>query len=105
MEVNGVDFFQPNRGEVGREGAEGIAGWFIDTELQRGELLVRHAYFLGTNKPYKARKTNLEAEGTPMGGGALESDVSGRSGPLRSGRIAGKVMNHLGGKMMRVFRV
>jgi hypothetical protein len=30
--------------------------------LQRRELLVRHAYFLGANDPYKALKTTLKAE-------------------------------------------
>ena len=62
MQVNGVDVFHPNTGEVGSDGAEGIACWFIGTDYNEESFFVRHAYVLGANDPYKSLKTTLKAE-------------------------------------------
>jgi adenine-specific DNA-methyltransferase len=105
VKVNGVDVFHPNTGEVRSDGAEGIACWFIDTDYNEESFFVRHAYFLGANDPYKALKTTLKAEINEEAWESLHSDTSRPFDKPESGRIAVKVINHLGDEVMKVFRV
>ena len=105
VKINGVDVFHPNTGEVRSDGADGIACWFIDTDYNEESFFVRHAYFLGANDPYKALKTTLKAEIDPDAWASLQSDVSRPFDRPESGRIAVKVINHLGDEVMKVFRV
>jgi adenine-specific DNA-methyltransferase len=105
LKVNGVDVFHPNTGEVRSDGAEGIACWFIDTDYNEESFFVRHAYFLGANDPYKALKTTLKAEINEEAWATLNSDTSRPFNKPESGRIAVKVINHLGDEVMKVFRV
>ena len=105
VRVNGVDVFHPNTGEVRSDGADGIACWFIDTDYNEESFFVRHAYFLGANDPYKALKTTLKAEIDQEAWETLHSDTSRPFDPPASGRIAVKVINHLGDEVMKVFRV
>jgi adenine-specific DNA-methyltransferase len=105
VKVNGVDVFDPSSGEVRSDGAEGIACWFIDTDYNGESFFVRHAYFLGQNDPYKALKTTLKAEINEDAWASLNSDTSRPFDKPKSGRIAVKVINHLGDEVMKVFRV
>ena len=105
VKVNGVDVFHPNTGEVRSDGADGIACWFIDTDYNEESFFVRHAYFLGANDPYKALKTTLKAEIDPDAWATLNSDTSRAFEKPTSGRIAVKVINHLGDEVMKVFKV
>jgi adenine-specific DNA-methyltransferase len=105
VKVNGVDVFHPNTGEVRSDGADGIACWFIDTDYNEESFFVRHAYFLGANEPYKALKTTLKAEINEEAWATLHSDTSRPFDKPESGRIAVKVINHLGDEVMKVFRV
>jgi len=105
IKVNGVDVFHPNTGEVRSDGAEGIACWFIDTDYNEESFFVRHAYFLGANDPYKALKTTLRAEIDEDAWATLNSDTSRPFDKPKSGRVAVKVINHLGDEVMKVFRV
>jgi len=105
VKVNGVDVFHPNTGEVRSDGADGIACWFIDTDYNEESFFVRHAYFLGANDPYKALKTTLKAEINEEAWATLNSDTSRAFDKPKSGRIAVKVINHLGDEVMKVFRV
>ncbi|MHB8793250.1 MAG: site-specific DNA-methyltransferase [Thermoleophilia bacterium] len=105
VKINGVDVFHPNTGEVRSDGAEGIACWFIDTDYNEESFFVRHAYFLGANDPYKALKTTLKAEINQDAWETLHSDTSRPFDKPESGRIAVKVINHLGDEVMKVFRV
>ena len=105
VRINGVDVFHPNTGEVRSDGADGIACWFIDTDYNEESFFVRHAYFLGANDPYKALKTTLKAEIDPDAWATLNSDISRPFPRPASGRIAVKVINHLGDEAMKVFRV
>ncbi len=105
VKINGVDVFHPNSGEVRSDGAEGIACWFIDTDYNEEGFFVRHAYFLGANDPYKSLKTTLKAEINEEAWETLHSDVSRPFEKPASGRIAVKVINHLGDEVMKVFRV
>lgn len=105
VKVNGVDVFHPNTGEVRSDGPEGIACWFIDTDYNEESFFVRHAYFLGQNDPYTALKTTLKAEIDADAWSTLHSDTSRPFDKPKSGRIAVKVINHLGDEVMKVFRV
>lgn len=105
VRVNGVDVFDPSTGEVRSDGADGIACWFIDTDYNEESFFVRHAYFLGANDPYKALKTTLKAEIDRDAWESLHSDLSRPFDKPKSGRIAVKVINHLGDEVMKVFRV
>lgn len=105
VKVNGVDVFHPNTGEVRSDGAEGIACWFIDTDYNEESFFVRHAYFLGASDPYKSLKTTLKAEINVEAWETLHSDTSRPFDKPTSGRIAVKVINHLGDEVMKVFRV
>ncbi len=105
VKLNGVDVFDPNTGEVRSDNADGIACWFIDTNYNEESFFVRHAYFLGANDPYGALKTTLKAEIDADAWATLHSDVSRPFERPKSGRIAVKVINHLGDEVMKVFRV
>jgi adenine-specific DNA-methyltransferase len=105
LKINGVDVFKPQTGEVVSDGADGIACWFIDTDYNEESFFVRHAYFLGANDPYKSLKTTLKAEIDPEAWATLNSNTSRPFEKPKSGRIAVKVINHLGDEVMKVFRV
>jgi adenine-specific DNA-methyltransferase len=105
VKINGVDVFHPDTGEVRSDGAEGIACWFIDTDYNEESFFVRHAYFLGANDPYSALKTTLKAEINEEAWESLHSDTSRPFDKPVSGRIAVKVINHLGDEVMKVFKV
>jgi adenine-specific DNA-methyltransferase len=105
IKVKGVDVFHPQTGEVRSDGAEGIACWFIDTDYNEESFFVRHAYFLGANDPYRALKTTLKAEINEEAWATLNCDTSRPFDKPKSGRIAVKVINHLGDEVMKVFKV
>ena len=105
VKVNGVDVFHPNSGEVRSDGADGIACWFIDTDYNEESFFVRHAYFLGANDPYSALKVTLKAEINKEAWDSLHSEISRAFPKPKSGRIAVKVINHLGDEVMKVFKI
>jgi adenine-specific DNA-methyltransferase len=105
VKVRGVDVFKPQTGEVISEGTDGIALWMLDTDYNEESFFVRHAYFLGANDPYKALKTTLKAEIDQEAWDSLYSDTSRPFAKPNSGRIAVKVINHLGDEVMKVFGV
>ncbi len=72
-------------------------GWLVPALL--------HAYFLGANDPYSALKTTLKAEIDPEAWASLHSDTSRPFQRPTKGRIAVKVINHLGDEVMKVFKV
>jgi adenine-specific DNA-methyltransferase len=105
VKVKGVDVFDPTSGEVRSDDTDKIACWFIDTDYNEESFFVRHAYFLGANDPYGALKTTLKAEINEEAWSTLHSDTSRPFTKPTSGRIAVKVINHLGDEVMKVFRV
>jgi hypothetical protein len=60
---------------------------------------------LGANDPYSALKTTLKAEINEEAWESLNSDTSRPIDKPASGRIAVKVINHLGDEVMKVFRL
>ena len=105
VEVKGVDVFDPSTGGVRSDGPDGIACWFIDTDYNEESSFVRHAYFLGQNDPYSALRTTLNAEINADAWATLHSATSRPFAKPSSGRIAVKVINHLGDEVIKVFRV
>jgi adenine-specific DNA-methyltransferase len=106
VRIRGVDVFKPQTGEIESGGPDTIALWFIDTDYNEESFFVRHAYFLGAaTDPYKALKTTLKAEIDGDAWASLNSDTSRPFPKPKSGRIAVKVINHLGDEVMKVFAV
>jgi adenine-specific DNA-methyltransferase len=105
LRINGVDVFHPATGEVRSDGPDGIACWFIDTDYNEESFFVRHAYFLGANDPYDALKRTLKSEIDQAAWESLHSATSRAFPKPKSGRIAVKVINHLGDEVMKVFKV
>ncbi len=105
IKINGVDVFHPSTGEVRSDGADGIACWFIDTDYNEESFFVRHAYFLGAHDPYGALKITLKAEINKEAWDTLNSDTSRPFSRPKSGRVAVKVINHLGDEVMKVFKL
>ena len=103
VKVNGVDVFHPQTGEVRSDGPDGIACWFIDTDYNEESFFVRHAYFLGASDPYKSLKTTLKSEINEDAWTSLNSDTSRPFQKPTSGRVAVKVINHLGDEVMKCF--
>jgi adenine-specific DNA-methyltransferase len=105
VRIHGADVFDPSSGEVRSDNADGIAVWFIDTDYNGESFCVRHAYFLGADDPYKSLKTSLKAEIDEDAWATLNSAESRPFAKPASGRIAVKVINHLGDEVMKVVRV
>lgn len=105
VKIKGVDVFKPQTGDIESSGPEGIACWFIDTDYNEESFFARHAYFLGASDPYKALKTTLKAEIDSEAWESLHSDVSRPFAKPKTGRIAVKVINHLGDEVMKVFSI
>ncbi|WP_341704814.1 site-specific DNA-methyltransferase [Ferrovibrio sp.] len=102
VRIKGVDIFKPQTGEVESADTDNIALWMIDTDYNEESFFVRQAYFLGANDPYKALKITLKAEVDAEAWESLNSDTSRPFDKPSSGRIAVKVINHLGDEVMKV---
>ena len=103
IEVAGVDMYKG--GQIEASEPDDIAVWFLDTDYDYESFFVRHAYFPGANDPYKALKTTLKAE---IDAEAWESLKRTRSRPFprpERGKVAVKVINHLGDEVMKVVGV
>ncbi len=102
VKIIGVDIYHPATGQVRSHDTDGIACWFVDTDYNEESFFVRHAYFLGARDPYKALKTTLKSEINAEAWATLNRDVSRPFPRPSSGRIAVKVINHLGDEAMKV---
>jgi len=91
-----VDLFAPSTGAARSDDANGIVSGLLDSDYNGESFFVHHAYFLGQNDPYKSLKTRLNADVNEKAWATLNSDVSRPFYKLKSGRIAVKVITHLG---------
>ena len=105
VKINGVDVFDPSTGEVRSDEPDSIACWFIDSDYNGESFFVRQAYFLGQNDPYKSLKTSLKSEINLEAWATLKSDTSVSFSKPSTGRIAVKVINHLGDEVMKVYKI
>ncbi|MDB2530662.1 site-specific DNA-methyltransferase, partial [Paracoccaceae bacterium] len=102
VELFGVDIFKPATGEIVASEPNDIACWFIDTDYNEESFFVRHAYFPGADIPYKQLKTTLKGEIDEEAWESLKRTTSRSFKRPKSGRIAVKVINHLGDEVMKV---
>ena len=105
VRIRGVDIFNPQTGKVTSSEAKDIACWFVDTEYNEESFFVRQAYFLGQKDPYQALRDTLKAEIDAEAWESVHSDVSRPFPVPATGRIAVKIINHLGDEVMKVFRI
>jgi len=105
VELKGVDIFRPAKGEVESSEPEDIACWFIDTDYSGESFFVRQAYFPGAEVPYKALRNTLKGDIDEDAWESLKRTVSRPFARPKSGRIAVKVINHLGDEVMKVMGV
>ncbi|PBB39602.1 site-specific DNA-methyltransferase [Mesorhizobium sp. WSM3868] len=105
VELKGVDIFRPATGEVVSSEPDDIACWFIDTDYSGESFFVRQAYFPGAEVPYKALRSTLKADIDEEAWESLKLTVSRPFSKPKSGRIAVKVINHLGDEVMKVLGV
>ncbi|MBY6164170.1 site-specific DNA-methyltransferase [Mameliella alba] len=105
IELLGVDIFKPATGDVVSSEPNDIACWFIDTDYNEESFFVRHAYFPGADIPYKQLKTTLKGEVDEEAWESLKRTVSRPFTRPKSGRVAVKVINHLGDEVMKVLGV
>jgi adenine-specific DNA-methyltransferase len=102
--IQGEGVFKPQTSEVISDSADGIDCWFIDADCNEESFFVRHAYFQEAHDLYSALKTTLKAETNEEAWATLNSDTSRPVDKPKNGRIAVKVINHLGDEVMKVFR-
>jgi adenine-specific DNA-methyltransferase len=103
VEVAGVDMYKGGQIESGD--ADDIAVWFVDTDYDYENFRVRQAFFPGANDPYKALKTTLKADIDEDAWASLNRTRSRPFPRPESGRVAVKVINHLGDEVMKVLEV
>ena len=105
LEVLGTDIWDPRTGKVRSSEPDELACWFLDTDYDGEAFRVRHAYFLGAGDPYEKLRKTLKAEIDPVAWASVNRAVSRPFGAPESGRVAVKVINHLGDEVVRVLRV
>jgi len=105
VRLHGVDIFKPQTGEVVSSDADDIACWFIDTDYTGESFFVRHAYFPAAEVPFQALRTTLKGEIDEEAWDSLKRIVSRPFPRPKTGRVAVKVINHLGDEAMKVLEV
>ena len=106
VKVNGVDVFDPQhrRSASATAPTASPAGSSTPTTTRRASSSATPTSS-APNDPYSALKTTLKAEIDEEAWATLNSDTSRPFDKPKSGRIAVKVINHLGDEVMKVFRV
>lgn len=105
VKIEGVDIFDPKKGEVRSSDTKDIACWFVDTNYNAQSFFVRQAYFLGQKDPYEQLKKTLNTEIDREAWASLNSDESRPFEKPETHHIAVKVINHLGDEVMKVYRI
>ena len=105
VEIEGVNVFRPATGEVVTASASEIACWFVDTDYSGDAFFVRQAYFPGAEVPYKSIRAALRTDVDEDAWDSLKRTTSRPFPRPKSGRIAVKVINHLGDEVMQVLRM
>ena len=104
IEVAGIDMYKG--GQIEASSADDIAVWFLDTDYDYESFFVRHAYFpSAASDPYKSLRTTLKAEIDEEAWASLKRTRSRPFPKPANGRVAVKVINHLGDEVMKVVGV
>jgi adenine-specific DNA-methyltransferase len=102
VEIRGLDVYDPTTGQVRSSSVDDIAAWFLDTDYDGDEFIVRHAYFTGADDPYDKLRRALRADISDEAWATVNSTISRPFPRPMSGRIAIKVINHYGDEVMKV---
>jgi len=105
VEIKGLDIYDPTTGQIRSASTDDIACWFIDTNYNGESFFVRHAYFIGADKPYEKLKKALRAEIDESAWESLYTTVSRPFESPKTGKIAVKVINHYGDEVLKVFQI
>ena len=105
VEIKGVDVYDPTTGVIRSDSTDDIACWFIDTDYNGESFFVRHAYFLGADKPYDKLQRALRAQVDEDAWSSLYGATSRPFDPPATGKIAVKVINHYGDEVLKVYGV
>lgn len=116
VELRGLDVYDPTTGVIrgGRalvqegyeqvdDATDDVACWFIDTNYNGESFFVRHAYFVGADKPYEKLAKTLRATIDEAAWSSLYSTRSRPFDPPETGKIAVKVINHYGDEVLKVY--
>ena len=103
--IKGVDVYDPKRDEVRSDNADAIDCWMLDTDYSGESFIARQVYFPGRDDVYKAFKVFLKNDIDEEEWETVAKTVSRPFARPRSGQIAGKVINHFGDEVMKVFEV
>lgn len=103
--LKGLDVFDPTTGEVRPSSTDDIAVWFIDTDYDGQSFFVRHAYFCGADQPYQRLARALKSEINETEWEKLYSTISQPFDPPYNKKIAIKVINHFGDKILKVIHL
>ncbi len=105
LEIKGLDIYDPTTGAIRSSSTDDIACWFIDTNYNGESFFVRHAYFLGADKPYEKLKKALKADVDESAWESLYTTASRPFEAPKTGKIAVKVINHYGDEVLKVFQI
>ena len=105
VKIKGVDVFRPQTGEVESGGPETIALWLVDTDYNEESFFVVMRISSARDRPLQSAENNVKAEIDEEAWASLNSDTSRPFPKPKSGRMAVKVINHLGDEVMKVFSV
>jgi adenine-specific DNA-methyltransferase len=105
VEIHGVDVFDPTTATIHPGSPDDIACWLIDTAYNGESFFVRHAYFTGSDDPYKRLRQALRAEIDPDTWASLYTTKSRPFQRPDTGKIAVKVINQWGDEVLKIYDV
>lgn len=105
VHLNGVDFYNPQTGEVESVGKEQIATWFVDEDYDGRTFCISQAFFPGGKNPWEKVQRALKATIDPEHFEQLRGMESLPFKPGEHHRIAVKVIDHRGNEMLEVFEL
>ncbi len=105
IEIKGLDIYDPTTGQIRSSSTDDIACWFVDTNYNGESFFVRHAYFLGADKPYEKLRKALRADIDESAWESLYTTISRPFETPKTGKIAVKVINHYGDEVLKVFQI
>ena len=105
VEIKGVDVYDPTTGQIRHASTDDIACWFVDSNYNGESFFVRHAYFTGSEEPYRKLKRALRAQIDEAAWSSLYRTVSQPFDNPETGKFAVKVINHYGDEVLKVFEI
>lgn len=105
VELLGLDVYDPTTGQVRSSSTDEIACWFIDTDYNEESFFVRHAYFVGADKPMERLRKALKASIDEDAWLSVYGTTSRPFSKPKNQTIAVKVINHYGDEVLKVYKL